>query len=120
VELCGTVGFGFELGASGGGEKVGVEKISADEGFELGEGVGGRVVFRDVAGGVPPDEREVGTAFEGDGTDEQVFERGVGTAVFTQGELRERSVTEGSSEQIEKTIAGVEWRHVQRSEAGGR
>jgi len=102
-----AVGLAFELCGGRGGEKMRVEKIGAEELVELGERVGGREIFGDVARGVAPEKREMRTRFERDGTDVEIFERGVGAAVFAEGELRECAVGEGGAKERLEASEGV-------------
>lgn len=90
---------------------MGVEKIAADERFERGEGLGGRVVLGDVTGGVAPDEREMRAGFERDWANEEVAQRRIGSAWFAERELHKGRVVDGGTKEIEEAVAGVGRRH---------
>jgi hypothetical protein len=64
------------------------------------------MVFGDVAGGVAPDEGEVRTGLEDDGTDEEIAQGGIGAARFAEREFHEAAVAHGGAEKSEKTFAG--------------
>ena len=91
----------FQLGDLGSGEEVGVEKVAAKSGLDQGDGLGGSVVFRDVAGGVAPHERELESRFEGHGSDEYILQCGIGPGEggrgFAEGKLGQSAVGEGGS-----------------------
>lgn len=101
----GAVGVGFELSGLRGGEEMCVEEIAAEERREESERFGWDVVFRDVAGVVAVEKRQVRAGFEGDGADEEVTERRVGAAGFAEGELHEGAVAERGAEQVEEAVA---------------
>ncbi len=103
----------LQLGGLDRGEEVGVEEVTADERFDQGERLGGRVVFGDVARSVAPEERELRAGFERDWADEEVLKSGVGSAVFPEGELHERAVVDGGVQQGEEAGTGVGRGHEQ-------
>ena len=98
------------MGDLGSGEEVGVEEVAAEGGLDEGEGLAGRMVFRDVARGVTPDEGEARASLEGDGSDEEVLERGVGAREggrgFSEGEFDQRAVGEGGAQEREEAVEG--------------
>ena len=101
AEASAAVGVKFQLGDLGSGEEVGVEEVAAKSGLDQGDGLGGSVVFRDVAGGVAPHERELESRFEGHGSDEYILQCGIGPGEggrgFAEGKLGQSAVGEGGS-----------------------
>jgi len=74
----GAVALGFELGGLRRSEKVGVEKRRTEQGLDLGERVRGRKIFGDARVACRQTNVRCGPAFEFDGTDEDVDQRGIG------------------------------------------
>ena len=119
TEAGGAVGLAFELGGFGGGEQVSVEKVSANERLEQGEGGGRRVVFGHIVRGVTPDKRQMRARLQRERADEEILQFSVGAAGFAERELDERALLHGGMEQSEETGTGIS-RHGQRSETGPR
>ena len=98
VQPRGAVGLRFKLRGLRRREEMGIEEIAAEHRLEQHEGFVGRMILGHIARPMTPDERELRPGFQRNRSDKEILERGVGSAVLAERELRQRRVAQGGAE----------------------
>ena len=83
----------------------------AEQGFQFGHGLGGRMVFSDIVSRVAPKEGELGAGLQRNRADVEIAQGGRrgGREGFAQREFYEGAGGDGGAELDEKAASGVGW-----------
>ena len=114
AEASGAVGQGFELGGLGCGEEVGVEERGTEQGRDLDEGLGGREIFGDVAGGVAPHQLQVLGAAQHQGAHQQLLQIGLTAMRAAQHQAHQAAIGQAGLQAVDELVdvgvgCGVGW-----------